>query len=153
MVLFFIFAVYTSINVAITTEQSQRYPNDYINALKWLNRNTDKDDNIFTAYGGSVGYFAERNTVWAISMDEFPDLMHSTNSTYIYNTLKDYNISYILIWRGILSSDWIIPESNIIGVFTYNFVEHVQNDTEHFNLEYSNTNSQGQADNFIYKLL
>lgn len=153
LVLFFIFAVFTSITVAITTEQTQRYPSDYINALKWLSRNTNKDDLIFTAYGGSVDYFAERNSIWAIFMNDFPDLMHSTDSTYIYNTLKNYNVSYILVWRGVLSSDWIIPESNIIGVFTYNFVEQVQNDTEHFSLEYSNTNSQGQPDNFIYKLL
>jgi hypothetical protein len=79
--------------------------------------------------------------------------MHSTNSTYIYETLKDYNISYILVWRGILAEDWIIPESNIIGVFTYNFVTQVDADKDHFELVYSNLDANGNPDDFVYKLL
>jgi hypothetical protein len=153
LVIFFVFAIYTSMTIAISTEQSQRYPNDYVDALEWIKQNTNKNDIMFTAYGGSVGYYAERKTTWASYISEFPDIMHSTNSTYIYDTLKKYNVSYILVWRGILAEDWIIPESNIIGVFTYNFVTQVDSDKKHFSLNYSNTNSNGQQDNYIYKLL
>ncbi|MFH1473799.1 MAG: hypothetical protein ABIE55_02795 [Candidatus Aenigmatarchaeota archaeon] len=147
VVVFFIYALSTSITVALSTSQSTRYPDNYIQALRWVKQNTNEDDLIFTAYSGSLAYYGERQNVWAVSMDEFPDLMHSTNSTQIYKTLKEYGISYILIWRGILSDDWIIPESNIIGVFTYNFAIQVDGDKENFEMVYSN------QDNFIYKLL
>jgi len=153
LIIFLVFAVYSSITIALSTEQSQRYPNDYINALKWFKQNTNKNNVVFTAYGGSLSYYGERKNIWATSIDEFPELMHSTDSTYIYSTMKKYNVSYILVWRGVLSSDWIIPQSNIIGVFTYNFVTQVDGDKQHFNMTYSNTNSQGQTDNFIFKVL
>jgi hypothetical protein len=147
LVMFFVYSVITSASIAVSTQQSQRYPSNYVDALNWLKQNTAPSNLIFTAYGGSVNYFAGRNSIWASNMNDFPDIMHSTNSTYIYDRLKSYNVSYILVWRGVLSSDWIIPQSNLIGVFTYNFVTQVDNDKTHFNATYSN------QDNFIYKLL
>jgi 4-amino-4-deoxy-L-arabinose transferase-like glycosyltransferase len=151
IVIFFIFAFYTSVTVALSTSQSQRYPNDYIEAIKWIKQNTPEDALIFTAYGGSLKYYGDRTAFWA-SFNEFPEVMTSTNSTRIYNILKSYNISYILVWRGILAQNYIVPESNLIGAFTYNFLNQVYNDKEHFNMTYSNTNSQGQPDNFVFKL-
>jgi 4-amino-4-deoxy-L-arabinose transferase-like glycosyltransferase len=129
---------------AQTTSQSQRYPSDYLQALSWLKLNTPKDAFIFTAYSGSLLQYAERKNIWTI--DEFPEIMHSQNGTYIYNTLKKYNVSYILIWSGILAQDYIIPQSNLLGAFTYNFYNIVSNDTEHFEVKFSN------SDNVIFKL-
>ena len=106
--------------------------------------NTKEDSIVFTAYGGSLDYFAERNVIWVI--DEFPDVMHTSNSTYIHDTLKKYNISYILIWRGIVAQDYIVPQSNLIGAFTYNFVNVVSQDQENFDAVFQN------QDNIIFKL-
>ena len=141
-----IFSVLTSVSVALNTSQTQRYPTNYVNALSWIKRNTNQNDLVFTAYGGSLKYYAERNSVWSF-MTEFPEVMTTDNSTFIYETLRHYNVSYILVWRGILASDYIIPESNINGAFTYNFLTQVDGDKEHFSLVYSN------EDNFVYKLL
>jgi hypothetical protein len=141
----FIFSLSTSIAVALTTSQTQRYPTNYINALTWIKKNTNQDDIVFTAYGGSLKYYSDRDNTWTFT--DFPEVMTTTNSTRIYEILEYYNVSYILIWRGILANHYIIPESNINGAFTYNFLSQVDNDKEHFNLEYSN------EDNFIYKLL
>jgi len=146
LVVFFIYSLYISMSVAISTSQSQRYPNNYIDALKWVKLNTNKNDLTFTAYGGSLSYYGERKNLWA-TFDEFPEVMTTTNSTRIYEILKNYNASYILVWRGILADRWIIPESNIYGAFTYNFLNQVYADKTHFNLTYSND------DNFIFKML
>jgi 4-amino-4-deoxy-L-arabinose transferase-like glycosyltransferase len=139
-----VFALYSGVSIAQSTSVSQRYPDNYLQALKWLKDNTQKDSITFTAYGGSVDYFAERNTIWTIN--EFPDIMHTSNSTYIYENLKKYNISYILVWRGIVAQDYIVPQSNLIGAFTYNFVNVVSNDKEKFEPVFQN------QDNVIFKL-
>jgi 4-amino-4-deoxy-L-arabinose transferase-like glycosyltransferase len=137
-------SLYFSLSVALNTNSSQRYSQDYIQALQWLKSNTPSNANIFTAYEGSLRIFADRNDVWA--MTEFPELMTTQNSTYIYDTLKKYNVDYILIWRGIVADKYVIPESNLIGAFTYNFVNMVSSDTKHFNATYQN------QDNIIFKL-
>jgi len=139
-----IFAIFSGVTVAQGTSVSQRYPDDYIEALKWLKTNTPQDSIIFTAYGGSVDYFAERRIIWTIN--EFPDIMHTGNGTYIYENLKKYNISYILVWRGILAQDYIVPESNLIGAFTYNFLNVATNDKENFDIVFQNQN------NVLFKL-
>jgi len=136
--------LYSGISIAQATSNSQRYPNDYIQALTWLKSNTPKDSLIFTAYGGSLLQFADRRNIWTV--DEFPDIMRSQNGTYIYNTLKKYNVSYIFIWNGILAQDYIVPQSNLLGAFTYNFLNVVSQDIDHFNQTFSNQN------NIIYKL-
>ena len=141
-----VFSLYSSVTTAISTSQTQRFPTDYVDALTWIKNNTPKDSLIFTTYGGTTRYFADRNNFWQ-DVKEFPDVMTTTNSTFIYQTLKKYNISYILIWRGVLAQDYIIPQSNIIGVFTYNFLNTVVNDTQHFNVTYQN------QDNIILKLV
>jgi 4-amino-4-deoxy-L-arabinose transferase-like glycosyltransferase len=139
-----VLSLYMSFSVALSTNATQRYPQNYISALQWIDSNTPKDAKIFTAYEGSLKIFGERDNVWA--MDEFPELMTTQDSTYIYDTLEKYNASYILIWRGIVAENYIIPESNLIGAFTYNFLNVVSNDTEHFNATYQN------QDNIIFKL-
>lgn len=140
-----LFGVYSSIFTAIGTSQSTRFPTNYINALNWLKSNTPQDSIIFTTYGGSVKYFAERNQIWSVK--EFPDIMTSSDPTYIYDTLEKYNVSYILVWNGVISQDYIIPGSNIAGVFTYNFLNTISNDTEHFNTTYQN------QDDIIFQLI
>jgi 4-amino-4-deoxy-L-arabinose transferase-like glycosyltransferase len=142
-----IIALYSSFNIALSTSNSQRYPNDYIDALKWLKTNTSQDSIILTTYGGSVKYFAERDTIWGLNIPEIPGIMATSNSSYIYDVLKKYNVSYILIWRGVLSDRFMIPESNLIGLFTYNFLNNVVNDKENFNVTYQN------QDNIILKVL
>jgi hypothetical protein len=139
-----IFSVYSSVTLALATSSGQRYPQDYIQAMSWIKTNTPNNSKVFTAYTGSLSYYADRSNVWII--DEFPNVMTTQNSTYIYNTLKSYNISYVLVWRGILADKYIIPESNLLGAFTYNFLQVVSNDTKHFNVTYQN------QDNIIFKL-
>jgi hypothetical protein len=141
-----IFGLYSSAIVAVSTSQSQRFPTNYVEALTWIKGNTPKGSLIFTTYGGTTRYFAERNNFWQ-NVNEFPDVMTTTNSTFIYQTLRKYNISYILIWRGVLAQDYIIPQSNIAGVFTYNFLNTVVNDTQHFSVTYQN------QDNIVLKLV
>jgi len=142
----FLFGVYSSVLTANSTASSTRFPSNYIDALKWIGTKTPKDSIIFTAYGGSVRYFADRGIIWS-SIKEFPQLMTTQNSTYIYDVLKKNNVSYILIWNGIISQDYMISGSNIAGVFTYNFLNTVAGDTKHFNTTYQN------ADDIIFKLL
>ena len=139
-----LFCVFSGVTVAQGTSVSQRYPDDYVQALKWLKDNTPEDSIIFTAYGGSVGYFAERRSFWTIN--EFPDIMHSDNGTYIYENLKKYDLSYVLVWGGIVAQDYIVPQSNLIGAFTYNFINVVSVDEENFEIVYQNQN------NIIFKL-
>jgi len=146
IIIFFTFAIFTSYTVALSTSQSQRYPDNYIEALNWVKTNTPKDALIFTTYGGSLSYFGERKNVWSL-INEFPEIMTTTNSTRIYEILKNYNVSYILVWRGTLAENYIVPESNLIGAFTFNFLNQVYNDKQHFNLTFSN------QDNFIFKVL
>jgi len=141
-----LYSLYSTVIVAVATSQSERFPANYVEALVWLKDKTPKDSLIFTTYGGSVKYFADRNIIWS-SIEEFPNVMTTQNSTYIYDSLKKYNVSYILIWRGVLSQDYIVPGSNIAGVFTYNFLNTVAGDTKHFNTTYQN------ADDIIFKLL
>jgi hypothetical protein len=143
----FLFGIYSSMVTANSVSSSVRFPSDYTDALNWIKTKTPKDSIIFTAYGGSVRYFADRNNVWSSSIKEFPDMMATTNSTYIYNVLKNNNVSYILIWNQIISQNYIIPGSNIAGVFTYNFLNTVNNDNKHFNVTYQNQND------IIFKLL
>ena len=139
IILIIVFSVFTGITVAQTTSQSQRYPQDYLDALKWVKLNTPKDATFFTTYRGSLLYYGERNDIWT-EVSEFKELMTTDNSTYIYDTLKNYNVSYILIWSQIVAQDYVIPESNIWGVFTYNFVNTVMSDTDHFESVYSTSN-------------
>jgi 4-amino-4-deoxy-L-arabinose transferase-like glycosyltransferase len=141
-----LFGVYSTISIAISTSQTSRFPVNYIEALDWIKDNTPKSSLIFTTYGGSVKYFADRDIVWS-SIEEFPQLMTTQNSTYIYDTLKKYNVSYILVWSGVLSQNYIIPESNIAGVFTYNFLNTVSSDTQNFNATYQN------QDNIIFRVV
>lgn len=142
-----LFSIFTGITMAQSTHDSQRYPNDYLEALKWIKTNTPKDALLFTTYGSSVRYFGERNSIWAARMDEyFPKLMTTNNSTFISEILKSYNVSYIFMWRSTIAQNYIIPESNLWGVFTYNFANVISTDTEHFELVFSNQN------NWVFKI-
>jgi hypothetical protein len=141
-----LFCLYSSLGTAISVSQSQRYPSNYIEALTWIKNNTPADATIFTAYGGSVRIFADRDIVWNM-IEEFPDIMTAQNGTYISETLKKYNVTYILIWRGIVAQNYIIPQSNLLGAFTYNFISIVQNDKEHFETPFQN------ADDLVLKII
>jgi 4-amino-4-deoxy-L-arabinose transferase-like glycosyltransferase len=145
-----VLCLYLSFSVALGTFGSTRYPQNYLDALNWIKQNTPANANIFTAYGGSLEMFAGRSNVWAI--EEFPQLMSTQDTNYIYNTLVKYNASYILIWRSIVAENYIVPESNLIGAFTYNFVNVVSSDIQnnnqtHFSIAYQN------QDNMILKLV
>jgi len=140
----FIFSFYISFSTGEQTSTYRRYPDDYIAALTKLKEVSKPNENVFTAYGGSLGYFADRENIWA--MGEFPEIMTTTNSTYIYETLKKYNATYILVWRNIVANNYIVPESNLIGAFTPTFINVVDGDKSHFEIVYSN------EDNIIWKL-
>ncbi len=136
-----LFSFYTSIVTAQTTANSQRYSSDYIEALEWIKKNTPQGSFIFTPYRGSLNYFAERDIVWWKQIPEFTEIMRNPNGGTINEILKGNNISYILIWRGIIAEDVIIPQSNIVGAMTQKFVNEVVNDAEHFNITYQNQNN------------
>lgn len=138
------FALYTSYGILYQTANSQRYPTDYVQALTWINQNTLPSEKVFTAYSGSVHYFAQRNTVWA--MNEFPELMTTADGARIYQVLKAYNVSYVLIWRGVVASTYIVPQSNLIGAFTPNFINNLIADNSSFTPVFQNT------DNIIFKV-
>ncbi len=141
IILLITFSVYISITVAQGTINSQRYPEDYIKALEWIKNNTPKDSVIFTPYGGSVKYFAERDNLWGKYVTNFNHMMKNPNSEEINSIFKKIGIDYILIWRGILAEDVIIPESNIMGAMTYKFSNVVINDKKHFEIVYQNQNN------------
>jgi len=145
-----VLCAYLSFSIALSTFGSTRYPQNYLDALNWIKQNTPANANIFTAYGGSLEMFADRTNVWTI--EEFPQLMTTQDTNYIYNTLEKYNVSYILIWRSIVAQDYIVPESNLIGAFTYNFVNVVSNDIQNNNQTHFNITYQNQ-DNLIIKLV
>lgn len=134
------YGLFLSYQVALGASQSVRYPEDYIQALTWIKQNTPKDSVIFTTYGGSVSYYAERKRIWN-SLEEFPTIMTTQNSTYIYDTLKKYNVTHILIWKDVIAQNYIMPGSNILGLFTYNFVNTVLNNNQSFSIEYGNQNN------------
>jgi len=139
-----------SVGTAIATKESQRFPDDHIQAIRWIKTNTEPNDLIFTTYGGSLGYYGERFNIWAARPclgEEFPTLMTTNNGTLINNILKKCKVSYILIWMPTVAQNYIIPESNLWGIYTYNFLNVVRNDTDNFNVTYSNQN------NLILKVL
>lgn len=143
-------AVWSGVAVAQMTHDSQRYTADYVEAMQWVKANTPADASVFTTYGGSLLYYGDRNWVWMSTpcmLDSFVNVMTTQNGSYIYDSLKACNVSYILIWSSTVASQVIIPKSNIWGAFTYNFVDVVRKDTEHFNTTYQNQN------NIILKVL
>lgn len=134
------YGLFLSYQVALSTSQSVRYPDDYIEVLTWIKQNTPQNSVVFTTYGGSVSMFAERKRVWN-SLEEFPTIMTTQNSTYIHDTLKKYNVTHILIWKDVIAQNYIVPGSNILGLFTYNFVSVVLNNNESFSIVHGNQNN------------
>ncbi|MFH7864947.1 MAG: glycosyltransferase family 39 protein [Candidatus Aenigmatarchaeota archaeon] len=140
-----LFSLLNTFNTIDLTSKSIRYTPDYIAALKWIKENTNTYDKIFTVYAGALKIYGERSSV-SIG-EEFPELMRGTNSTYDYDVLKKYNVSYILIWSAFVGRDYIIPESNIIGAFTPTFINTMLQDTKHFEKVFEN------RETIIFKLL
>jgi 4-amino-4-deoxy-L-arabinose transferase-like glycosyltransferase len=133
-----------SIGTAMATAESQRFPDDHIQAINWIKQNTEPDDLIFTTYGGPLGYYGERFNIWAPSPclgEKFPNMMTTTDGGYIKEALKECDVSHILIWRQTVAQDYIIPASNLWGIYTYNFMNLVLTDTENFLVVYSNENN------------
>lgn len=144
-VLLLLFYSINTFSIIKSTSESVRYTPEYLSALKWLKDNTPSDAKVFTTYGGSLKVYGERDSVWAI--EEFPQLMRGTNSSYDYEVLKKYNVSYILIWVATIGRDYIIPESNIIGAYTPTFINTIAQDTERFEKVFEN------KETLIFKIL
>ena len=135
---------------AITTAETQRFPNDHIEAINWIKSNTEPDNLIFTTYGGPLGYYGERFHIWAASPclgEDFPTIMTTGDGSYIKETLKKCDVSHIFMWTPTVAQDYVIPASNLWGVFTYNFANVVINDNENFLTVFSNQN------NIVLKIL
>ena len=64
--------------------------------------------------------------------------MKSTDSQYVYDTLRSYNISYILVWKSLVHDEPFVEKSNIGGLFTYNFLEAISNGGQYFSIPYQN---------------
>jgi hypothetical protein len=135
-----IFSLYTSVSIGLATSESTRYPQDYIQALEWVKNNTPKDALIFTTYSGSVINYAQRDDIW-VEIKEFDKIMTTDNTTYIHDILKKYNVSYIVIWRGVVAETYFIPNANLAGVFSYQFVRTVMSNNTDFKITYQNENN------------
>lgn len=131
-----ILGLYTTITTVNFESSQVRYSKSYIEGLNWIKSNTPKDSVIFTTYLGSAMEYANRQTVWII--DEFPQIMSANDSKFIYDSLKKYNVSYVLIWSPLLSQDYIVPKANLIGTFTYNFRDKVSA-SQNFKQVFSNS--------------
>ena len=64
--------------------------------------------------------------------------MTTTNSTIIYNDLLEQKADYIYLWQGIVADNYVVPQSNLFGVFTTNFLNVVSADKTHFQQVFSN---------------
>jgi len=131
-----VFFMYESITTAIGTSTQQRWQPEYIAGLEWIKNNTLPNSTIFTAYGGSVYYYADRNYTWVTS--KFPEIMRSNDTQVIYNDLIEQKVDYIYVWQGILGQDYVLPRSNLYGIFTINFLNNIQNDSKHFTPVFQN---------------
>ncbi len=131
-----VLGLYTSASVVSSTSNQVRYPAAYIEGLNWIKYNTPEDSVLFTVYMGSVMEYANRKVVW--TTHDFPELMSTQDNEFIYNKLKEYGVSHIFIWRQVVAQNYVIPHANLIGVFTYNFIERVNNDNR-YNLVFSNS--------------
>jgi len=131
-----VFSIKTSVDTVLLTSRSQRWNPSYVQGLYWLRDNTTINSTVFTAYGGSVYYYAERDYTWVTS--KFPEIMTTTNSTIIYNDLLEQKADYIYLWQGIVADNYVVPQSNLFGVFTTNFLNVVSADKTHFQQVFSN---------------
>ena len=133
------------IGYAIDTSNMQRYSNLYLESLNWVKQNTEQNAVVFTTYIGSLYYYGERDSLWII--DEFPDLMTTRDSGYIKSVLKENDVSYILIWKNLIAESYIVPKANLLGVYTYTFVDTIASDIDNFEMVFNN----GEV--FIFKIL
>jgi len=133
LVVIFIRESFTSV---MSTSQQQRWHPSYVEGLYWIRNNTPEGSVIFTAYGGSVYYYAGRDITWVTP--DFPAMMTTDNSTFIHEKLLAQDADYIYIWQGIIGDHYIIPQSNLFGIFTVRFYNAIQTDLERFNLVYNN---------------
>ena len=136
----FILGMYSSSLTALGTDQSNRFPSDYIEALEWVNENSLEDALIFTTYSGSVRNYAHRTGIWT-EVEEFDKVMTSDDGKYVHDTLSKYNVSYIVIWSGVVAEDYFIPHANLAGVFTFKFLDTVTKDDTNFKVVYQNQNN------------
>ncbi len=141
-----IFAFYSSISIGLATSESVRFPQSYVQALEWVKSNTPKDASVFTTYSGSLRNYADRKDIWT-QIVEFDKIMTTDNATYINSILKKYNVSYIVIWSGVVSESYIVPHANLAAVFSYQFVKTTLNANNSFSIVYQN------QDNAVLKVL
>ncbi len=132
------FAFYSNVSVGLATSESTRFPANYIQALEWVKNNSPQDALIFTTYGGSVRNYAHRDNIW-VEISEFAKIMTTDNATYVHDILKRYNVSYVVIWRGVVAESYVVPHANLAGVFSYQFVRATTtNATDVFKSVYQN---------------
>ena len=133
-----LFSIYTGATYAIATSNMQRFTDPYKESLYWMRDNANEGDLTFTTYLGSFNYYSGRYGIWS-DIEEFPEMMTTAGGERIHEILsKNYNISYILIWKATLAPEYIIPQSNIWGTFTYNFLNNLMNDPNNFELVFEN---------------
>lgn len=133
-------SIFSSLSMTMSTESSQRFPDSYVTALHWIRDNTPRDALVFTTYSGSVNIYAQRENIWT-EIKEFADIMTTDNATYIRDVLKSYNVSYVELWSGVIAETHFIPNANLAGVFSYQFVNTILNSPENFNVTYQNENN------------
>ena len=135
---------YTSISIIGSSSSQTRYSQPYLESLDWIKQNTSADSVLLTTYiGSAMEYSGHQRILW--SLDELQDVMNANDADYIYNTLKDHNVSYVLVWKQLISQTFIVPQANLLGTFTYNFMDKTIND-KRFEQVFSN------SEVLIYKL-
>lgn len=123
---FLIFALYTGITEAYRTARIVRYGEEWVNTLVWIKDSTPEDAVVYSLLCGSVNHYAERDCKWA--GDNFPEVMRNGDINLIYESMKRWEIDYILLTRGQVSNDIIVPGSNFIGMYTFAFVRTIATD-------------------------
>jgi len=127
-----LFSAYKNIQ---KTSSSVRFPVNYIQSLEWIKDNTEKDSVIFTVYGGSVYTYGRRERTWLY--ENFSTLMTTSDTKYILDQLKSRDADYILLWAPLIADYYIVPQSNIYGVFTWQFANAVLEDPSNFPVVHS----------------
>lgn len=129
IVVMLLFAAWQPTNLGILGSIYERWSPNFLNALYWLRNNTPENSSVWAVYCGSVKYFADRACYFLIT-PEFPFVMESQNSTYVYDVLKGkYNFDYVLIWNGVVGEEYYYPKQNLVGVMNLNVINLMLNDT------------------------
>lgn len=119
LIILIVLSLYVSVSKMVDISGATRYDTDFLSALNWIRTSTPKNSTIFNILCGATNFYSERRCIWTI--EDFPELMRSSNITRVKEILNNNSIDYVLITKGYVANDITVPGSNFIGMFTNNF--------------------------------